>query len=64
MTHKQATPDGIRKPSKTDRVCTVEMGASLRPIEVWHNKRSENKVTAIWRNEVGPAYSTLSAVAL
>ena len=56
MVHKQATPKGSQKPILSDITNAIQLGASAWHFEVWHRGHSEGAITAIWRNEFGPAH--------
>lgn len=57
MAQEQALPERAGKPSTYDMTQAVKMGATTRHFEVWHNGATHGAVTAVWRNETGPAIS-------
>jgi len=57
MAQEQAQPERAGKPSIFDITQAVEMGATARHFEVWHHGTRNTAVTAVWRNETGPATS-------
>lgn len=55
MAQEQAPPEGRKQPCYPTITCKITLGGTTRALDMSQHQISEALITAIWRNEVGPA---------